>query len=89
MNSKNALVEGLLWALENRPDDFGATEHRLIDRKAGQDWWVANGWLGLSLYQPFKMSIGFWNKLRVWNAIRYWQARHLAKTNYPLVKVEQ
>lgn len=38
-----ALIDQLVIALAERPDDFTEARHTLNDRATGMEWWIANG----------------------------------------------
>lgn len=37
------LIDQLVIALAERPDDFTETRHTLNDKATGMEWWIANG----------------------------------------------
>lgn len=74
-------ADAFVTAITERPNDFGYDQGRfcLVDRKTGQEWWVASGSMFFAPY-PGRTGFSFWQFLtnggserrRCWRAYQRW-----------------
>lgn len=64
-----AVVDCLIKAMLERPDDFDIGELTMTDNKTQIQYWINNGWLDYGIYQPYKLRFGFTHGRRFGRAL--------------------
>lgn len=68
------VVDNLIEALKNRPNDFICDNYVLIDGSTKYQYWVANTVFSGGIYRPYEMNFGFFQSLRFHSALNKWKA---------------
>lgn len=46
---KDGLIDAFIWSIRHRPDDYKRDAYKLMDRRSGLEWWIANDEYGFQL----------------------------------------
>lgn len=68
--ASKAVVDCLIKAMEERPDDFEPGSVTMLDKKTGYEYWVGNGRFFAGVHRPYSFKFGFIHGLRFWRALR-------------------
>lgn len=77
MSNSSEIVDALVKAIGERPDDFTICEHRLTDKKTNLVIWIANGMWFYEVYKPFEKKLNFLQKIRLYyyiEKLKAWKA---------------
>lgn len=66
------VVDALIKAMGERPDDFTMDQHNLRDRKSGMQVWITTG--GPRVTHPFEMSFGPFQSMRFRHHLKVFKA---------------
>lgn len=55
MSRSSEIVDAVIIAMGDRPDDFTVRQHTLDDEKTGMRFWIANTCFDGGVYEPFEM----------------------------------
>ncbi len=73
MKTKADLVDYVICAMRDRPEDFSCDRHTLDDSKSGLSFWVLNGVFAAGVYQPYNQKFGPIQSLRFHRALKQWK----------------
>ena len=64
------VVNSFIEAAQQRPEDFWIGEHRIVDRKSGMEFWIANGLPHYGVCAPFELRFGLIHGWRFADMVR-------------------
>lgn len=65
MSNSSEIVDALVSAIAERPDDFVICEQKLTDKKSDLAIWIYNGMFFYSVYKPFEAKLNLFQKIRL------------------------
>ncbi len=79
--ARKAIVDCLIEAMHNRPDDFEIGEITMKDKKADYEYWLTFGPLCVGVYKPYSLRFGLIHGYRFLKALKDLKAhQHIQKT---------
>lgn len=70
MQNNKDLVDSVISAMIERPNDFVIGEYNLTDKKSKMDFWIANGVFFGGVERPFKAWFGIVQSMRFHRAVK-------------------
>ncbi len=67
--AKGAVVDCLIKAMMERPDDFEIGELTMKDKKTEIEYWISGGWTCYGVYKPYLLKFGFTHGRRFGKAL--------------------
>ena len=64
------VVDELIKAMMDRPQDFRIGEHTMDDKKSGMQFWIANTRFDGGVYHPYTMKFGMRQSWRFHRALK-------------------
>ncbi len=75
-DEERQVVNALMAAINDRPDDWEFGHYVAADKKSGVKIWTCNGWAFVKIEDPVQAELRFLNKLVIWRALkRVYRAR--------------
>ena len=80
MSNSSVIVDALVSAIAERPDDFVICKYRLTDKKTDFEIWIRNGMFFYEVNKPFEAKFNllqkirlyyYFEKLKAWNACSF------------------
>lgn len=73
MKTTADLVDSIIGALRDRPEDFTCDKYILTDKVSGMAFWVANGSFNAGIYKPYSQDFGALQSWRFHAALKQWK----------------
>jgi len=65
MSNSSKIIDALVNAIGERPNDFTLDRFTLIDRKTNLQIWIASGLFHYGVYSPFRVKFNLLQKIRL------------------------